>query len=261
MWYIPGQQPLHTDASEAPTVSEYIPGAHRSQVDLLIAPKAAENVPATQGSHVPCPGSSWYVPASQSTHAELFVAPTDGCCFPGGHAVQFDAATIPKPDEYVPAPHGWHAVSAICLSNGWYLPGPHRSHADVLASAVEYAPALHARQSAGAFPVQAVHPCIVLYVPAGHATHDPASGPKYPALHVQSASSSDDSEELAFWGQLSLMPTTQYDPPGHCWHTTSPTPCVPFGQRHCDTEGDSKGEDCLASGHDAMWPPPRQYLF
>ena len=59
---------------------EYEPSLHGSAA----AAPAAQNEPASHDLHSSLPGSAWYVPAAQLTHAPMLVA---GATVPGLHGV------------------------------------------------------------------------------------------------------------------------------------------------------------------------------
>ena len=118
----------------------------------VAAPTAVEYVPIWQSSHVLDPANSLYFPATHRKHV-----PPSGPVEPALQ-VQAVETELPK-SEFEYAGHVKHVDTWLAPRDAEYVPMSQSTHA--------------------------VDPASALYLPATHSEHGPASGPVYPALHVQ----------------------------------------------------------------------------
>ena len=92
---------MQAEAVAAPGVSENVPMTQSMHTELLEDAEVGEYEPTGQSSHVPV--GDEYLPAAQSMHAELFVAPRTEEPFPVAQRMQTSLLVAPEIDEYLPA--------------------------------------------------------------------------------------------------------------------------------------------------------------
>ena len=150
--------------------------------------------------------------------------------------------SVPKMLLYVPAEQGSHGPRSgpVYPSLHWHvlLPTPgfedetaeHRVHVslDVAPDAVEYVPTSHS--------THAPLPLISLYVPAGHSSQSPPSGPEKPALHLHSPTAELPAGESDLTGHSAHVSgdvaasVAEYVPASHSWQSV-----VPFASLYSPT--------------------------
>ena len=173
-------------------------------VSFEVAPAAVEYVPISQSVQVPAPGSTLYLPAGHASHAcpsgpvkpaghlhscrpEL---PMGDCEF-SGHCRQVSGDAAASVCEYVPASH----VSQGAVPwDSLYFPALQATHVCPFAGLVY--PALQMQSVSCVLPgcesvfsgqssSHGADPASGLYLPAGHSSQGPPSGPNDPASHCK----------------------------------------------------------------------------
>ena len=174
---------MHVLDATAPTAVEYLPATQSVHAALPVAPLY---FPETHLVHVPpsCPDD----PALQM-HAIEAELPAGAFEF-AGHEVQVSEERAPNAVENVSCGHLLHMSSELAAHEAEYVPGPHLMQSESAAAPTdaEYLPA-----------TQSVHvsdPAAVLNFPATHCVHDPPLDPDEPASQVHAVKAELPAGEL-----------------------------------------------------------------